>query len=239
MSPAPLAHSPMSGAEVILCCAADGSVPGVRPCVIRGRHRAICADYLIADEDETTPRSCSGCHPQPAERGFLCARHFEDVDHAYARWDEWRRQVQGVGHRAARNDTARRSSAATGFVPLSGWQLAADECDRLIASLYAMPRPDIREWVNDEQGARDALRFARAAERAYRNHETRERPHRIPTVRCPRCSQKTLVWLPPVFFRSEVSVSCQNDACGHDLTQTALEAIADIETETERTAYDH
>lgn len=222
----------------IMCCVTDGSVPGVRACVIRGHHRVTCPEYGRAIDDETASRTCDGCRPRPAERGFLCARHFDDVKRAYGRWGEWRRQVERVGDRAARRDTAGRSSTATGFVPLSGWQLAADECDRLIASLYALPRPDIRAWVDDERGARDAIMFAHAAEHAYGQHETRERPHRIPLVRCPLCSQKTLVWLPPVYFRSEVTVFCQNDACGHDLTQTALEAIADIDTTTERTTHD-
>ncbi len=214
----------------IMCVATDGSVPGVRPCVIRGQHRVTCPDYLIPEGDETTLRTCGGCRPRPAEVGFLCARHFDDVEHAYARWGEWRDRVARVGDRAARRDTEGRSSGATGFVPFPGWQLAVDECDRLIASLYAMPRWDVRLWVHDEQGARDAIMFARAAERAYRDHETHERPHKIPTVRCPHCSQKTLVWLPPVYFRSEVTVTCQDDECGRDLTQSAFEVIADIES---------
>lgn len=210
----------------ILCVCADGSVPGVYPCVIRGEHPLTCTGYNKRGEE------CGGCAPRPAERGYLCQRHYDDVEHAYARWPEWRSQVTLAGERAMQRESG--GGSALGFVPFTGWMLSVDECDRLIKSLNDMTRPSLSMWVHSESGARDAIQFARAAVRAYRDHEVRERPHKIPTVRCPSCEQKTLVWLPPAYFPSEVTVSCQNDACRRDLTQSAFEVIADIESRRKR-----
>lgn len=203
----------------IMCVVTDGSVPGVRPCTIRREHRVTCGN-----------EECTGCLPRPAVRGYLCERHYDDVEHAYARWDDYERLIRHAGDSAVSRDGGGRSSGPTGYVPIPALALSLDECNRFIASFLNLPNPRIHLWVSTASGARDAIQFARAAERAYRDHEVRERPHKIPTVRCPHCGQKTLVWLPPVFFRSEVTVTCQNDTCGRDLTQSAFEVIADIET---------
>jgi hypothetical protein len=72
-------------------------------------------------------------------------------------------------------------------VNLTGVMLALDECRRHLAS--AEGHRSLELWVSTETGAADAIQFAAAAERAYRAHETVERPHRIRRVRCPECQQ--------------------------------------------------
>lgn len=211
----------------ILCVCADGSVPGVYPCVIQGEHLNTCTGYNGRGEE------CAGCAPRPAERGYLCAKHYDDVEHAYARWPEWRSQVTLGGARLKTADSDGRSSGTLGSVNYHGWMLAADECDRLIRSLEQMPKPSLSQWVFSESGARDAVQFAKAAVRAYEDHPVREQSSWVHT-RCPSCGLKTLKHFPPAYFPSEVRVTCQNDACRRDLTQDALEALIEIEKNRKR-----
>ncbi len=211
----------------ILCVCADGSVPGVYPCVIQGEHLNTCTGYNGRDE------VCTGCQPRPAERGYLCQKHMDDVEHAYARWAEWRSQVTLAGERTMQRDNGGRSSNTLGYVPLTGWQLSLDECTRFIASLESMPRPSLAVWVRSENGARDASQFARAAIRAYVEHPVWEQDTWL-SRRCPSCGQKAMKRFPPAYFPSEVRVTCQNRQCGRDLTEEALEALVEIEENRKR-----
>lgn len=202
----------------ILCVATSG-LPGIPPC---GRHLESC----LGD--------CAGCDPRTAERGFLCGFHFDRLEHAYSRWDEWVRAVHQLeGARAVQRDTAGVRTRAEGHVNLTGVYLALDECERLLAS--SAGHPSLEMWAGTPEGAADAVGFAFAAERAYRSHEVRERSHRIKRVRCPECSQLTMIWRPPPVFGGHVTVVCSNDECSHVMDQDSYEAIAAIE-ETRRTA---
>lgn len=202
----------------IMCVVTDGSVPGIRPCTIRKEHRVVC-------ESET----CTGCLPRPAVRGFLCAKHFDDVEHAYARWDDFARLISLVGDRAVKQDGSGRTSSATGYVPIPAVKLAMDECNRFLASSYALPRFTLTAWVSTSAGARDAIQFAKAAENAYTTHEVRERERPIDRKRCPHCNQLTLLWRPPRYERDNVDVVCMNEECGRLLDQSTFEAIETTE----------
>lgn len=194
----------------ILCVAAWPGVPSVAPCKQSGVHLTQCHD---AD--------CRGCYPRPAERGFLCAAHFDRVEHALARWSDFAIRAGRLGlTKAVQRDNAGVRTTADGHVNLTGVYLALDECRRFLRS-----SPDTAEmWVQTEAGAADAIQFAAAAERAYRSHEVEERPHRIRRVRCPECQQQ-LIWNPPAWFEGHVSVKCTNEACRHVLTQDEYEEL--------------
>lgn len=194
----------------ILCVAAWPGVPPVAPCKQSDVHLDSC-----------TNDDCRGCFPRQAERGFLCASHFDRVEHALIRWDDWAIRAGRLGlSKAVQRDNAGVRTTAEGHVNLTGVYLALDECRRHLAS-----NPGTADrWVHTEAGAADAIQFAAAAERAYRSHEVEERPHRLRRVRCPECQQQ-MIWNPPAWFEGHVSVSCTNEACRHALTQDEYEEL--------------
>ncbi|MDR6867659.1 hypothetical protein J2Y69_002263 [Microbacterium resistens] len=124
--------------------------------------------------------------------------------------------------KAVQRDTAGIRTTADGHVNLTGAFLAVDECHRHLLSLTAFGSIDM--WISTEEGAKDAIQFAAAAERAYRAHEIVERPHRIHRVRCPECQQQ-LIWNPPAWFEGDVTVKCSNDECRHVLDQNEFEEL--------------
>lgn len=196
----------------ILCVAAFPGVPSVVPCKTTGVHLDTCQNP-----------DCTGCYYRTAERGFLCQSHFDRLEHAYARWDEFARKAGGLGlSRAVQRDNAGVRTTAEGHVNLTGVFLAVDECRRHLAS--AAGHRSLELWVSTEAGAADAIQFAAAAERAYRSHEIEERPHRITRVRCPECAQQ-LIWTPPAWFEKPVSIRCSNVECGHVIDQNTFEEL--------------
>lgn len=194
----------------ILCVASWPGVPSVAPCKQTGVHLEACQN------DE-----CRGCFPRPAERGFLCASHYDRVEHALMRWSDFARRAAQLGlSKAVQRDNAGVRTTAEGHVNITGITLAMDECYRLLRS----NRGSAHGWVQTEAGATDAIQFAAAAERAYRSHEVEERPHRIKRVRCPECQQQ-MIWHPPAWFEGHVSVKCTNEECRHVLDQDEYEEL--------------
>ena len=197
---------------MILCVTGHPGVPSIRPCRASGIHLETCGD-----------EQCPGCFPRQAERGFLCARCFDRLEHAYARWNEFEARISELGlSKAVQRDNAGVRTQADGHVNLTGVFLAVDECQRHLAS--AAGHRSLELWVSTEAGAADAIQFAAAAERAYRSHEVAERPHRIRRVRCPECQQQ-MIWHPPAWFEGHVHVKCTNEACGHVIDQDEFEEI--------------
>lgn len=195
----------------ILCVASWPGVPSVAPCKQRDVHLDTCQND-----------DCRGCFPRPAERGFLCASHFDRVEHALMRYPEFEQRAGSLGlSKAVQRNTAGVRTKADGHVNLTGVYLAFDECDRHLASLG---HRTAEMWVQTEAGAADAIQFAAAAERAYRSHEVQERPHRIRRVRCPECQQQ-MIWHPPAWFEGHVSVKCTNEECRHVMDQDEFEEL--------------
>lgn len=196
--------------NAIYCVASIPGVPSVAPC--RSGHLETCTD----------PDGHPGCQARLAERGFLCQAHFDRLEHAYARWDEFERKAGGLGlSRAVQRDTAGIRHTADGHVNLTGVMLALDECQRHLASAAGHRSLDL--WVSTEAGAADAIQFAAAAERAYRSHEISERAHRITRVRCEACGE-SMIWTPPAWFEGSVKVQCVNDDCRRVIDQDEFEA---------------
>lgn len=192
----------------IYCVASHPGVPSVAPC--RDGHLDGCPN-----PDDHPP-----CRARLAERGFLCARHFDRLEHAYARWNEFEDRVNSLGlSKAVQRDNAGVRTQADGHVNLTGVMLAIDECSRFLAS--AAGHPSLEMWVSTEAGAADAIQFAAAAERAYRSHETAERPHKIKRVRC-ECGAQ-LIWRPPAWFEGDVTVQCS--VCEKRMTQDEFEGL--------------
>ncbi|GAA1207332.1 hypothetical protein GCM10009587_05870 [Microbacterium maritypicum] len=195
----------------ILCVAAWPGVPSVAPCKQSDVHLDTCQND-----------DCRGCFPRQAERGFLCASHFDRVEHALARWSEFAIRAGRLGlTKAVQRDNAGVRTTADGHVNLTGVYLALDEC----YGFLGFRRGRTAEmWVQTEAGAGDAIQFAAAAERAYRSHEVEERPHRVRRVRCPE-SQQQMIWHPPAWFEGHVTVKCSNDECRHVLNQDEYEEL--------------
>lgn len=191
----------------ILCVASWPGVPSVAPCKQRDVHLETC----VNDE-------CRGCFPRPAERGFLCASHFDRVEHALMRWDEWSERAKSLGlSRAVQRDNAGVRSTAEGHVNLTLRFLAENEAEGFLS----VGHQSVEMWVSTEAGATDAIQFAAAAERAFLSVEVVERPHRIRRVRC-ECGAQ-LIWKPPAWFEGDVSVNCT--VCDRRLTQDEFEAL--------------
>ena len=160
----------------ILCVAALGDLDGIRACrPEENLHEEECAD-----------RECRGCYPRLATVGFLCEPHARWVEGALDQWDAWERLVAASGGKLV---TTSGGGTPLGFVPLSGLDLTLDELTRLRASQQGR---HLTVWVSDEDGARDALWWARAAYRAYRQHETEEQKPRLDKAPCPHCGEITV-----------------------------------------------
>ena len=203
----------------ILCITAE-RLPGIRPCTHRGEHKITCHDHPGYTRN---PGTCTGCLPRRADRGYLCARCYDQVEAAYTKWDTFAALLAEVGDRAVSPAAdGIRASGASGYANLPLTTLALDECQRLLASFA---HRTLEEWVSTEHGARDAVQFAKAANSAYRSLEVEERPHPIERVRCTSCGYLSLVWQPTRFLGDHVTVECSN--CGHSLDQERLDRFED------------
>lgn len=192
----------------LLCAAALGDIPGVRPCAEWGLHRVSCEDH---DGYTRKPGRCAGCLPKSADRGLLCAAHFDEVEAAVIEWPRWLRLIE-----AADGRTVSPSGDSTGqplgysLLPLA--YLEVDACQRFLASQGDQP---LDVWIATEEGARDAIQFALAAKRAYHALEVEERPTKFERVRCPECGLLSLHENPTRELRGSTVVTCQH--CGHQL----------------------
>lgn len=167
----------------ILCVAAVG-IPGVRPCAEHGEHRVTCPDH---PGFRNPPARCGGCLPRAADRGYLCTHHYDRVENAYMRWAPFVRLLAETEGRAVSPEA--RGGTVTGHSNLPLTFLAVDECERHLAS---RENRTIDAWVHTEEGARDAVLFATAAENAYRALEVEEREHVIVREKCPHCGAITV-----------------------------------------------
>jgi ribosomal protein S27E len=202
----------------MLCAAALGEVPGVRPCAEWDEHRITCLDHPGYTR---RPGTCRGCLPKSADRGFLCEHHFEQVEAAVAEWPRWRRLVVEAGWRTI-SPSGGDGGTALGYTALTLAHLALDECGRHLRS-FTQDRVEL--WVSTEDGARDALLFAAAATRAYRDLEVEPREVRFERVRCPSCDRLSLQENPTRVVGGSTVVECQH--CGA--------RIAKVHTPAERT----
>ncbi|MBW1639257.1 hypothetical protein G3H63_09255 [Microbacterium resistens] len=146
-----------------------------------GAHRVTCPDHPGWTEN---PGRCHGCLPRAAERGFLCAACYERTVDAVAGWHDFARHVRAAEGRLVSPEPGSGTSAPRGYSNLTLSFLALDECERLLASRDGRT---VDLWVHDEDGARDAIRFAIAAEQAYRSLEVEEREQELVRERCHEC----------------------------------------------------
>jgi ribosomal protein S27E len=159
------------------------------------------------------------CSPEmrPADRGFLCQHCYDRVIHAYEQWPRFAAALDATEGRPVQSDNGGvRSSRQLGYINLPLTLMSKLECEGYLRSLPDGARA-LDMWVATEAGAFDAIRFAHAAERAYRDIRVEERPSRITRVRCPNCSQLTLVRKPPEYAGAPITVPCSN--CEHTITE--------------------
>lgn len=194
----------------ILCVTTDW-LPGIRPCTSLGEHRVTCLDHEGWAED-LRPGVCRGCFPRAADHGFLCQRCYERVEAAFLKWRPFARLVLETEGRAVSPEGGTKGAAPAGYSNLPLTFLALDECERLLRS-----RADrtLEVWVHDHDGARDAILFAHAAERAYLSLEVEERERKVYRVRCPHCGHQTLTGHTTREQRGATIVECQ--VCGEQL----------------------
>jgi ribosomal protein S27E len=202
----------------ILCVTTTG-LPGVRPCTTLGEHRVNCWDH---PGWTINPGTCRGCLPRAADRGYLCQPCNEQVEAAYFAWAPWLRLVAEAGARAVSPDGG-GGATPDGYTNLSLTMLAVDECARLLAS-----RRDrtLDLWVHDQDGAADAIRFAHAAQAAYRTLQVEEREAAVRRERCPNCEHLTVYGHRSEQQRGSVVVTCE--WCGFELAKirTTLDPTA-------------
>lgn len=168
-------------------CITTTILPGVRPCVELNAHRVTCPDHPGWAEN---PGTCWGCLPRGADRGFLCSHCYERVVNAVAGWRDFRAALDAADGRLVSPDAdGIKGAAPGGYSNLTLTFLAVDECQRFLAS-----RADrtVDLWVHEEDGAADAIRFAVAAEQAYRSLEIEAREKPIVRERCPDCGALTI-----------------------------------------------
>jgi hypothetical protein len=211
-------------------------MPDFRSCTIRGEHTVRCdgKEYRYVEKrhrDETTGRLCTGCLPRLAQKGLLCWGCWERVEEAFIKWTPFAEQTLAVLDRAVQRDTGGRTSGPEGYVPIPGTKLAVDE---IRSYLRAGAGGSAEAWVSTVEGAKNAVRFARAVPAALRTHELEEKAHKIRRTRCSECKQLTLVWNPPQHSHDRVTVTCSNSECGAQLDQGSFAMLAQIE-ETDKT----
>lgn len=189
-----------------ILCATTANLPGIRPCVELDAHRVTCPDHPGFRDN---PGACWGCLPRSADRGFLCSHCYERTVNAVAGWRDFRAALDAADGRLVSPEISGGSSTPAGFSNLTLTFLTVDECERHLAS-----RGDrtVDLWVHDEQGAADAIRFAVAAEQAYRSLEieTHEKP--VIRERCEKCDSLTIANTHTE--RGATVVTCA--FCGHE-----------------------
>lgn len=196
-----------------ILCATNDNLPGIRPCTVRAEHRVTCLDHP-GWADSIRPGVCPGCLPRPADRGYLCASCYDRMEAAYLRWGDFARLIVETDGRAVSPEAGGKSTP-DGYSNLPLTFLALDECTRLLAS-----RQDrtLDVWVHTEDGARDAIMFAHAAENAYRTLQVEQRETVIVRERCPNCGYLAIGRAHTTRERAGTTiVSC--NWCGHELSK--------------------
>lgn len=197
----------------ILCITSE-RLPGVPVCTESGAHHVTCQDHPGWAEPAGI---CRGCLPRAADRGYLCERCYQRTIDAVAGWRDFRRAVDAADGRLVSADTAGIKSSTSGYSNLTLAFLTISECETFLVS-----RADrtVDLWVHDEQGAKDAIQFTHAAERAYRDLEVAERERPITRQRCPGCEQLTLTGNPSRETRGLTVIECQH--CGHVIDEVRM-----------------
>jgi hypothetical protein len=183
----------------------------------RGEHRVTCPDHPGWAEEQR-PGTCRGCLPRAAERGFLCTECYERTVEAIIQWADFAAHVRAADGRLVSPEGGAGSSPS-GYSNLTLSFLSLDECERLLASRDGRT---VDLWVHDEDGARDAIRFAIAAEQAYQSLEVEERERELVRERCPNCSRLTTYGHVTREERGVTIVTC--DFCGHELARVRVGA---------------
>lgn len=219
----------------LVCVTVDPGVSGVRPCVHLGEHHSGCEEA-----------ECRGCLPREARYGVVCARCWYALELAWAEWSLLEPYLTRYSRLSPRNESVGRAPAGPS-IPLPQTALAADE----VRSYLVGEPQDARAWVSTVDGARDAVGFTRAVQRAVRAHQIAERPRTLVRMRCPNPIHGTtpplVVWEPPQYAGDTVSVKCEE--CGRTITdeeqwtayrrtvdgwegyqQQAIDVVAEIET---------
>lgn len=213
--------------RAIVCVTND--MHDFRSCTYKDAHRVNCdgAEYGWNDKhdrEETTGRECRGCRPREARNGHLCLGCWDRVVSSVSEWATFEPRIAGV-ERAVQRDNGGIRGSSLGYVPIPGTLLAVEEIRSYIRSMTG----NVDQWISTADGARDAVRFARAVASALRTHAVEEKAHRVKRTRCPHCAQLTLVWNPAQAFGGHVTVKCSNPACQAELAQESFEKIAIIE----------
>lgn len=209
------------------------SMNDVRSCTVRGQHELVCDGWQYrynrqTGREEATGRECKGCLPREAKKGMLCYSCWEKVEQAFADWTSDLENALGNNDRLVQRDNAGIRSQIVGYVNMPSTALALDEIRSYLRSCPATA--DL--WVSTVDGAKDAIRFARAVPVAKRTFEIEEKQRQMRRVRCPKCKQQqpSLMRKPPEFFKDLVRVVCETPGCGKVITDIdKLVAIAKIE----------
>lgn len=146
-----------------------------------GAHRVTCLDHEYRAE-EYRPGACGGCLPREATVGHLCAACYQRTVDAVVRWAEFAAYVRAAGGRLVAPE--RGGASPRGYSNLTLSFLSLDECE---THLNSRDGRTVDGWVQDPDGARDAIRFAIAAEQAYGSLEVEEREQEIFRERCEHC----------------------------------------------------
>jgi hypothetical protein len=193
----------------------------IKACTNKGAHTSTC--------DGTTRHgdNCHGCAPREAKQGALCWPCWERVQKSVAAWPVFAATIVDLPQLVT-PDTNGIRTATSGYSPLTKPWLDVNEAESYLDSLTEV-KGNVEMWVSGLKGASDAINFAHLFERAVEAHPLQEKPHRIQSVRCPKCGERLLVWNPPEYFQDNVTVTCRHEGCGHEVDQKSFEMLAEIE----------
>ena len=200
-----------------------------RSCTIKDEHRIVCDHWQYRWNDthnrlEATGRECTGCLPVKAKQGHLCWNCWDNARDALGGYPHLQLMLTGID-RAVQADNVGVRGQSLGYIPIPGVPLTLEELQS-----YRRDAPaSLTDWVSSPEGAKNAVRFARAYRAAMRAHPTEEVAHKIRRTRCTSCSQLSLLWKPPSHFGDNVTVTCSNPECLAELDQASFEKIAAIE----------
>lgn len=202
-----------------------------RSCTVKGQHETICDGWqyhydAIRGIEIATGKPCTGCQPREAKKGMLCWSCWERVEQAFVDWTPELESALYRNDRLVQRDNGGIRSQIVGYVNLPATSLALNEVNSYLKSWTTST--DL--WVCTVDGAKDAVRFARAVGVAKRSHEIEEKQRQMQRVRCPKCGQLSFVRNPPEDFEKPVTIKCQTEGCGKLITdQAKVVEVAAIE----------
>lgn len=207
-------------------CVTNELADEMRPCTRKGEHLISCDGFEYTynpkrRRDESTGKVCRGCLPREANVGLLCYPCYERVQTAFTEWTPWFTETIAGIDRLVQRDNGGIRSASQGHIPLPGTMLAINEIESYLKSFPG----DTEQWVSSYFGAVDAIHFSKAVPAARRTHQVEEKAYRIARTRCPECKQQSLIWNPPAKQGADVTVTCQNEACKHQISQDGYEVL--------------